>query len=240
MYSATLRWTHCLGYFKLSVNFIEKKMKLLNLQVLIAMMLVAPVAGAQSRLMSEDEALKNFKEAAKLYRQLDANTDEPEITQDDVQGLNENLSAEALDDDLLNDDTGFNLDKNDLLTDGRVEESSIIDQSEIDAYNYVSEDEYAPIEDIVVAVNLENKTLEQIVAHIVEQARDDAGDWDVKWRVSAENNYILNERVNLIAETNLSEFMSYLVDRVNNMTGIQLFVTVFDKSRIIVISDTYY
>ena len=89
-------------------------------------------------------------------------------------------------------------------------------------------------------LNLENKTLEQVVGHIVEEARDEAGEWEVKWRVSAENNYILNERVNLIAETSLSEFMSYLVDRVNNMTGIQLFVTVFDKSRIIVISDTYY
>lgn len=230
--STTLRWTRCLGYFKLSVNFIEKKMKLLNLQVLIAMMLVAPMAGAQTALMSEDEALKNFKEAAKLYRQDEGSVEEPALAED-----------EMLEDELSDEDADLAVENDDSMEDDsedEVKDPSVIDQSEIDAYNYVTADQYAPIEDIIVAVNLENKTLEQVVGHIVEEARDEAGEWEVKWRVSAENNYILNERVNLIAETSLSEFMSYLVDRVNNMTGIQLFVTVFDKSRIIVISDTYY
>lgn len=240
--TSALQWTGCLGYLKFSVNFIEKKMKLLNLQVLIAMMLVAPIAGAQSRLMSEDEALKNFKEAAKLYRQLEENTEEPAVTEDAWTDTQRDVEDDLLKSESLEDDMELAADEVEQMEDELDDEMSpaSIGQPEIDAYNYVAEAEYAPIEDIVVAVNLENQTLQQVVRHIIEEARDEAGEWDVKWRISAENNYILNERVNLIAETNLSEFMSYLVDRVNNMTGIQLFVTVFDKSRIIVISDTYY
>lgn len=198
-------------------------MKLLNTQFSLAvlMLLSAPVAGAQNALMSEDEALKNFKEAAKLYRQDAGSMEEP-----------------LLDDDETSSETTS--DESDLMEPMEDEGISTIDQNEIDAYDYKLEDEYAPVEDIVVNIDLENKTLEEVVTHIIDQAADQAGEWKVKWRVSPQNNYILNERVNLIAETNLSEFMSYLVDRVNNMTGIQLFVTVFDKSRIIVISDTYY
>jgi len=97
-----------------------------------------------------------------------------------------------------------------------------------------------PISDIRLAVDLERKTLKEIVNAIVEQARPMAGHWDVKWRIAEENEYILNERVNLTAETTFEQFMDYLTDRVNNMTGIELFVSVFETSRIIIISDTYY
>lgn len=192
-------------------------MKRLNLQFLSVFLFLSPVAMAQNTMMSEDEALKNFKEAAKLYRQGEIITEEP-LIENAVQ-KHQNAQKEA-------------------VVKNKV--APTIDQAKIDAYEYVLDDQYAPIEDIVVAVDLENKTLEQVVSHILKEAEGQAGKWAVKWRVSPENNYILSERVNLIAETNLSEFMSYLVDRVNNMTGIQLFVTVFDQSRIIVISDTYY
>jgi hypothetical protein len=195
--------------------------KLLKIKIsLVALMLLsAPVAGAQSVMMSEDEALKNFTEAAKIYRDGEESLEEPSV-------------EATLPEDLKNEGTEAV-----AQTENEV---STINQAVIDAYQYTLEDEFAPIEEIIVTVDLENKTLEQVVEHIIDQARDEAGQWQIKWRVKAEHNYILSERVNLIAETNLSEFMSYLVDRVNNMTGIQLFVTVFDKSRIIVISDTHY
>lgn len=220
-----MRCTHCLVYLKLSVNFIEFEMNLLNIKIgLVALMLLsAPIAGAQSMMMSEDEALKNFKEAAKLYRDGE-----------EVENLIEEPAAIALDEVPVE----MPVIENEIPT--AKSKLSIINQAEIDAHQNIYEDEYAPIEDIIVTIDLENKTLEEVVENIIDKARNEAGNWQVKWRVSPEHNYILNERVNLIAETNLSEFMSYLVDRVNNMTGIQLFVTVFDKSRIIVISDTHY
>ena len=218
-------------------------MKLLTVQILVALVLATPVANAQN-MMSEDEALKNFKEAAKMYRQ---NSGELEAEANEGEGTSEPLTAEyVLEDDDVEQGAEAMSDK-ELLEDDEIAEEDLdteavdtIDQEDIDGFDDSALDTYAPIEDIVVAVNLENKTLDQVVQYIVNQARDEAGEWDVKWRVKPENSYILSERVNLIAETNLSEFMTYLVDRVNNMTGIQLFVTVFDKSRIIVISDTYY
>tara|TARA_R110000868_G_scaffold218576_2_gene469293 strand:+ start:217233 stop:217814 length:582 start_codon:yes stop_codon:yes gene_type:complete len=193
-------------------------MKLLNIKIttLLVAILLAPSAMAQSALISEEAAMKNFKEAAKLYRKDDVDTAEPEVKKADEnpQTAKEDVKeSEAI---------------------------AVIDQKTIDMHSNTSVVDYEPIENIVVSVNIENKTLQEVVTQIIDQAREEAGEWTVKWRVSPESTYILNERVNLTAETNLSNFMSFLVDRVNNMTGVKLFVTVFDKSRIILISDTYY
>ena len=99
---------------------------------------------------------------------------------------------------------------------------------------------YVPLGDIQLAVDVENETIRQIVDDIIIQGREKAGPWHVKWRLRKENEFLLSEKVNLTAESSFNEFVNYLVDRVNNMTGVHLFVTMFDASRIIVISDTYY
>lgn len=194
-------------------------MRLFSLKIasFVALVLVSSVSYAQNRALSEDEALKNFKEAAKYYRNLDEGAlSEPKTTNETTANTKPEAVAVSAP---VNDD---------------------IDQKEINAHVYKKKKEYAPIENVAVFLNAENKTLEEIVFGIVKGAKSEAGEWNVRWRVTPENSYILSERVNLTAETTLSHFMSYLVDRINNMTGIQLFVTVFDKSRIIVISDTSY
>ncbi len=96
-----------------------------------------------------------------------------------------------------------------------------------------------PLGSVNIAVNVENKSLKDIVKGIVKKAEKEAGHWDVKWRLRPENEHVLEARVNLTAETNFESFMDHLLDRVNNMTGIQLGVSVFEMSRIIIISDTY-
>lgn len=98
---------------------------------------------------------------------------------------------------------------------------------------------YLPLEDLRINVNFENAALQDILRYVTAQASDKVGPWEVEWRLKEENRRLLNERVNLTAESNFNEFMGYLVDRVNNMTGIQLFVRVFKVSRVIVISDTF-
>ncbi|MEC9291459.1 MAG: hypothetical protein VX730_03570 [Pseudomonadota bacterium] len=99
---------------------------------------------------------------------------------------------------------------------------------------------YKDLGDIRVAVNIENATLEQIMEDIVSQAEQKTGPWDIAWRLKNENRYLLDDKVNITAESNFDEFVGYMVDRVNNMSGVQLFVKVFNMSRVIVISDTYY
>ena len=78
------------------------------------------------------------------------------------------------------------------------------------------------------------------MAGVVRQVVPYTGKWEVRWRLSPDNHFIVNERVNLTAETTFGEFVEFLTDRVNNMTGVQMFVKVFNSSRLIVISDTYY
>ena len=91
-----------------------------------------------------------------------------------------------------------------------------------------------------IAINMEETTLQNAIESIVRRASDKVGQWDVRWRLQPENSYLLNEKMSVTAETTLGQFMEYMTDRVNNMTGVELFVSVFDVSRLIVISDTYY
>lgn len=99
--------------------------------------------------------------------------------------------------------------------------------------------DYLPLGKLHVNVSFENAALQDILRYVLAQASDKVGPWEIEWRLKEENRRLLNERVNLTAEATFDDFMSYLVDRVNNMTGTQLFVRVFKVSRVIVISDTF-
>lgn len=88
-------------------------------------------------------------------------------------------------------------------------------------------------------VDLENMTLSNALFNVVNKIGDETGPWQLRWRLKPENINVKEEVVNLIAEASFGEFIAYLSDRVKNMTGIQLFVSVFDGARVIVISDTY-
>lgn len=99
--------------------------------------------------------------------------------------------------------------------------------------------EYVALNELRVSIDVENVPLENVVKMIVEQAEASTGPWGVKWRLADDNRKLMNERVNLTAETNFEEFMTYMVDRINNMTGVRLFVRVFDDARLILITDTY-
>ena len=98
---------------------------------------------------------------------------------------------------------------------------------------------YLPLGDVHLNILLENTPVSDVVNQVVKDAAKATGPWEVRWRLNDENRFIMSERVNISAETNFDQFMGYLVDRINNMTGIQLFVRVFEASRVIVISDSY-
>lgn len=105
------------------------------------------------------------------------------------------------------------------------------------ASGYIEE---APLRGLRMVIDMENVTLKQAVNRIIKQAEEKSGPWQVKWRVAQENKHILEEKVNLTAESTFAEFLEFLVDRVNNMSGVHLFVSIFEASRVIIISDTYY
>jgi hypothetical protein len=96
------------------------------------------------------------------------------------------------------------------------------------------------LEDIKLVVDVENATLRQVVQDVVGQAAQHTGPWRVKWRLKPENMTLLDEQVNLTAEAPFGAFFAMLAERVKNLTGTQLFVTVFGSSRVILVTDTFY
>lgn len=100
--------------------------------------------------------------------------------------------------------------------------------------------ENTPLENIVLVLDVENATLRQVVQEVVTQAAHYSGPWRVKWRLKPENMGLLDEKVNLTAEAPFGEFFGLLTERVKNLTGTQLFVTVFGGARVILVADTYY
>lgn len=96
-----------------------------------------------------------------------------------------------------------------------------------------------PVGKVRVNVDLENMPLEKVLENVVENVSKRSGQWRIRWRLKTENQRLRTERVNINAETDFESFMAYLMERVNNMTGVQLFVKVFEGSRLIIIADTY-
>ncbi|MBI1309456.1 MAG: hypothetical protein GC129_06405 [Proteobacteria bacterium] len=96
------------------------------------------------------------------------------------------------------------------------------------------------LEDVRLVMDLEDISLKDVLRQVVSQAAAYTGPWTVKWRLQPENRDIVDERVNLTAQAPFGEFCNLLTERVKNMTGTQLFVTAFDSSRVILVTDSYY
>lgn len=96
------------------------------------------------------------------------------------------------------------------------------------------------LQEIRVIIDVENDSLRDIMHKVIAQAARYSGPWQVKWRLKPENAALLDERVNLTAEAKFGDFVNLLTERVKNMSGVQLFITTFNESRIIMVADTYY
>ncbi len=116
---------------------------------------------------------------------------------------------------------------------------SLISQDAENFHTYTSSTEQILLEDVVLAIDVDDTSIENVIATVIKKAEGRVGPWTVKWRLKPENNHLKEERVNLVAESSLGRFLNLMTDRVRNMTGVQLFVSVFEASRIIIISDTY-
>ncbi len=98
--------------------------------------------------------------------------------------------------------------------------------------------ENLPLGRVLLAIDVEQMTIEDIVNLIMREAAPASGPWQVRWRLKPENSFILDEKVNLTAETTMNQFLGYMVEHINNLTGVKLFVTQFEQSRLIILSDT--
>ncbi len=88
-----------------------------------------------------------------------------------------------------------------------------------------------------VVVHEDSLTLDKLLKRTLKRAEPFAGKWQVKWKISEKNADILSEEFSLDAETTFESFINYLSQYILNYRGIKLTFSMFDKERILVISD---
>lgn len=98
---------------------------------------------------------------------------------------------------------------------------------------------YVPLRNVNLRLAYQNLTIEEIMQKVAEEINRQSGNWKVQWRLTETNRDIIEQRVNINAESNFDEFLSHLTAKINNLTGVRLFVKVFEVSRVIIIADTF-
>lgn len=89
-----------------------------------------------------------------------------------------------------------------------------------------------------VLVDMQNASLKQIVQEALNQVAN-GEKWTIRWRLKDENKYLLKERINLTAEVSFDQFVTRMLETIRNITGIHLSTKVFNKNRIIIITDSF-
>lgn len=98
---------------------------------------------------------------------------------------------------------------------------------------------FVPLRDVDLRLAYQNMTIEDIMKKVTEEINRQSGGWQVQWRLTEENRDLIEQRVNINAESTFDEFLSHLTAKINNLTGVRLFVKVFEVSRVIIIADTF-
>ena len=111
--------------------------------------------------------------------------------------------------------------------------------SNISTVNAVSAASGVPLGEVSIRIAYENMTIEDIMNQVAGKVAEQSGAWNVQWRLKEENRGIIDRRVNMNAESSFDEFLSHLTGKINNLTGVRLFVKVFEASRVIIISDSF-
>jgi hypothetical protein len=88
-----------------------------------------------------------------------------------------------------------------------------------------------------VVVHEDNKTLDRMLREILTKAEPFVGPWELKWKLSKENEDMKLQRFSLDAETTFEEFANYLAQYMFNTWGVPVTFNLFDGERVMVISD---
>ena len=106
---------------------------------------------------------------------------------------------------------------------------------------YIAEtpiENWIDLQDYQVVVHAENESLEDILGDIVHSASPFAGQWKLQWKLKSEHQDILDEKFSLNAETTFSDFANYVSSYVFSYRGFKLSFNLFDKERIILVTDS--
>lgn len=96
---------------------------------------------------------------------------------------------------------------------------------------------WIPLKEARVTMDADNLPLQRLVQSAVDKVTPYTGPWEVKWKLSRENESLLDERFSLNTDTSFGKFVSYVAGFVMNYRGIQLDFELYDKDRVLLISD---
>lgn len=99
--------------------------------------------------------------------------------------------------------------------------------------------EWIELKQARLAVHVENKPFEDVIEDALREVLPYTGPWRLQWKISRDNQDVLNERFSLNAETTFGKFITQVAGFMMNHRGIELVFEQFDKDRIIIISDKH-
>ena len=212
-------------------------MKLLGF---LALLLVsANIAEAQS--ISDKELQERFNKAFSVFNQKASASNSQVLSNMTEDGKNAHKKEElnALS---LQDETDNNIVK-------QIDNATITSQTlpvkpnkltlpAIDKHSQRNAKNFILLEEREVLIDMQNVTLKQIVQEALNQVAN-GEQWTIRWRLKDENKYLLTERINLTAEVDFDAFIGNMLETITNITGIRLSTKVFNKNRIIIITDSF-
>ena len=97
--------------------------------------------------------------------------------------------------------------------------------------------DWVTLEEYHVVVHEDNRMLRDLIYDLMVRAEPFVGPWQVKWKLSPENEDVLSERFSLDAETTFGNFVNYLSEYLSGYRGFRLRFDIFNSERILVITD---
>lgn len=208
------------------------------LRILTLLVLSAGAANAQS--ISDKELQERFNKAFSVFNQAPGNEKRTfsNMAKEDKQTHKEK-EQEAIS---LQDKSDQNVVKKSnsvaITTQEEAQKPEEIVLPDFPKDNQYNAANFILLEQREVLIDVENATLKQIVQEALNQVSH-GETWTIRWRLKDENKYLLTERINLTAEVSFDQFVGNMLNTITNITGIRLSTKVFNKNRIIIITDSF-
>lgn len=233
----------CLIYnliYKRLIRFsIKKRLNILKfLRILTLLVLSTSAVNAQS--ISDKELQERFNKAFSVFNQAPGNEKRTfsNMAKEDKQAHKEK-EQEAIS---LQDKSEKNIVKKSnsiaITTQEQQPATEEVILPEFPKDNQYNAANFILLEQREVLIDMENVSLKQIVQEALNQVSH-GEKWTIRWRLKDENKYLLTERINLTAEVSFDQFIGNMLNTITNITGIRLSTKVFNKNRIIIITDSF-
>jgi hypothetical protein len=94
-----------------------------------------------------------------------------------------------------------------------------------------------PLDNVQLVLNEKDVPLKDIFAKILKDIEPRVGAWTMNWELQSLNAGIPDETWSITAESSFNDLLAYVTDTVRETHGVELSFKVFEKNRVIVVTD---